>query len=176
MLRGGWENNWPLESSVFIKPIQVYGLQRHSSLGIDQAHVKHTWSRHWWVRDVCLMKSWWTLAISKMFDIAQAFYKKKSAVRSFAATAPPPEVQPQQSATLAPFEPVTEDKIQSILATASPTSCPLDPLRTWLLKKLAPNIIPVICSLSNLSLQTGSFPSCVKRAFVYPHIKKPSMD
>jgi len=79
-------------------------------------------------------------------------------------------------ATLATFDLVPEDEIQSILATASPVSCLLDPLPTWLLKKLAPNIIPVICNLCNLSLQSSSFPSCMKRAFVCPCVRKPIMD
>ena len=80
------------------------------------------------------------------------------------------------STTRRTFEPATENEVQSILASAPPTSCPLDPLPTWLLKKLAPYMIPVICNLCNLPLQAGSFPSCMKRALVYPRIKKPNMD
>ena len=56
------------------------------------------------------------------------------------------------------------------------TSCPLDPIPTWLLKKLTPFIVPVICYLCNLSLQSVTFPQCLKEAIVYPCIKKPHMD
>jgi len=85
-------------------------------------------------------------------DFATFFRSKIAKIRSSTATAPPPDIQPLQSTTLTTFEPVTEDDIQSILASAPPTSCPLDPLPTWLLKKLAPHSIPVICNLCNLSL------------------------
>ena len=109
-------------------------------------------------------------------DFATFCRSKVANIRSSTATVPPPDIQARQSASLTAFIPVTEDEIQSILASAPPTSCPLDPLPTWLLKKLAPHITPVICNLCNLSLQTGSFPSCLKRALVYPRIKKSNMD
>jgi len=109
-------------------------------------------------------------------DFATFFRSKIANIRSSTTSVPPPVIQPRQSTALATFEPATEDEIQSIMASAPPTSCLLDPVPTWLLKKLAARIIPVICKLCNLSLQTGSFPSCMKCALVYPWLKKPSMD
>ena len=85
-------------------------------------------------------------------------------IRSSTATVLPPDVQPRQSTILRTFEPVTEDEIQSILASAPQASCLLDPLPTWILKKLASRIFPVICKVWNLSLQTGRLPSCMKRS------------
>ena len=43
-------------------------------------------------------------------------------------------------------------------------------------QKLVPFIVPVIRHLCNLSLQSGTFPQCLKEAMVYPCIKKPNMD
>lgn len=56
------------------------------------------------------------------------------------------------------------------------TSCPLDPLPTWLLKKCVDILLPIITKIVNLSMATGSFPAQLKKALVVPLIKKPSLD
>ena len=70
------------------------------------------------------------------------------------------------------FDTVTdcEVTVMSVLAT----SRPLDHISTWLLKKLASFVVPVIRHLCNLSLQSGTFPQCLKEAMVYPCIKNPT--
>jgi len=55
-------------------------------------------------------------------------------------------------------------------------SCPLDPIPTWLLKRLTPHIAPVICHLCNLSLHSGVFPIKLKQALVLPLLKKNNLD
>ena len=47
---------------------------------------------------------------------------------------------------------------------------------TWLLKRLSADIVPVICRLCNLSIQTGIVPSSLKHARVQPLLKKPTLD
>ena len=55
-------------------------------------------------------------------------------------------------------------------------SCELDPIPTWLLRDCAPDIIPVLTTIVNMSLRTGVLPSHLKRAHVRPIIKKPGLD
>jgi len=74
------------------------------------------------------------------------------------------------------FDPVTDSEIQSLLATSPATYCPLDPIPTWLLKELAPYMVPVIRHICSLSLQTGSFPTALKQALVQPRVKNPTLD
>jgi hypothetical protein len=55
-------------------------------------------------------------------------------------------------------------------------SSALDPIPTWLLKRLTTYIAPVICRLCNMSLETGTFPLQLKQAWVTPLLKKPNLD
>jgi len=72
-------------------------------------------------------------------------------------------------------DPVTDSEIQSLLATSPTIYCPLDPIPTWLLKELAPYMVPVIRHICNLSLQTGSFSTALKQALVQPRVKNPTL-
>ena len=55
-------------------------------------------------------------------------------------------------------------------------SCSLDPIPTWLLKRLAPHIAPAICKLCNLSLHNGVFLTLLKQALVLPILKTNNLD
>ena len=79
-------------------------------------------------------------------------------------------------ATSVVIHPATENEVLTILRTTPAKSCPLDPLPTWLLKRLSADIVPVICRLCNLSMQSGLFPSVLKHARVQPRLKKPCLD
>ena len=60
---------------------------------------------------------------------------------------------------------------------ASPTkSCRLDPVPTFLLKKVLCPLVPTITKIVNLSLSTGTFPVGMKHAMVTPLLKKPTLD
>ena len=74
------------------------------------------------------------------------------------------------------FEPATETEIGIPLKSSPVKSCELDPIPTWLLRDCAPDIIPVLTTIVNMSLRTGVMPSHLKRAHVRPIIKKPSLD
>ena len=100
--------------------------------------------------------------------LASFFRDKIATIRQSTASSP--------QHVLSHFDAVTEHEVQSLLMSVPATSCPLDPIPTWLLKKLSPFVVPVICFLCNLSLQSGTFPQCLKEAIVYPRIKKPNMD
>ena len=55
-------------------------------------------------------------------------------------------------------------------------SCSLNPIPTWLLKRLTPHIAPVICKRCNLSLHNGVFPTPLKQGLVLPILKKNNLD
>ena len=88
------------------------------------------------------------------------------------ASAAPPDIRPR----LTSFELVTEEDISKLLFNLPAKSCSLDPVPTWFLKQLTVPMVPVICRLCNLSLQTGLFPSTLKHALVHPRTKKPTLN
>jgi hypothetical protein len=81
------------------------------------------------------------------------------------------EIQ-QCEAILSEFNPVTEDELLKIIRKMQTKSCPLDPLPTWLVKELLPELIPVMTKIVNLSLTSGSVPPSMKLALVSPLLKK----
>lgn len=68
------------------------------------------------------------------------------------------------------------DEVFRILRTVPAKHCLLDPVLTWLVKKLAEDIIPVICHLCNISLECCRLPDDQKLAVVRPRLKKPTLD
>ena len=81
--------------------------------------------------------------------------------------------QPPQMATLPP---VTEQEMNKIIRKSNAKCCSLDPIPTTLLKKCLDSLLPTICRIMNLSLQTSKFPKIFKNAIVTPLLKKPSLD
>ena len=56
-------------------------------------------------------------------------------------------------------------------------SCELYPIPTWLLKCCPTELLPLITTLVNKSLTTGSFPpKDFKLAVIKPHLKKQTLD
>ena len=75
------------------------------------------------------------------------------------------------------FDPVTMDETMKIISEAKLKTCALlDPIPTWLLKNCIRLIAPIFCAIANLSLTTGVFPQCEKRALINPVIKKTSLN
>ena len=73
-------------------------------------------------------------------------FRHKVVSRAMANSAPP--VITARSATpLRSFEPVTEQEISKLLSTSPSKSCCLDPIPTWLLKRISAHIAPIICYL-----------------------------
>ena len=66
------------------------------------------------------------------------------------------------------FQTVTEDEVEKVIKAAPNSSCSLDPLPTWMLKKCLATLLPIITLLVNLSLKSGEFCSTLKKAFVTP--------
>ena len=67
---------------------------------------------------------------------------------------------------------ISEDSVREIIMKSPSTSCNLDPIPTWLLKKCADELVPIITKIINLSFQNGYFPDVLKTAMITPPIKK----
>jgi len=106
------------------------------------------------------------------YDFATFFQDKVTGIRVSTASATPPDIIPRQAPQFLRFDPVTVPEIVKLIKTTPAKSCPLDPIPSWLLKKLIIPIAPVICQLCNMSMQTGIFPAILKQAQVLPQLKK----
>ena len=109
-------------------------------------------------------------------DFAKFFRDKVSTIRSSTAAAPPPAITDRCVPPLSSFEPVSEREIAALLHSSPTKSCRLDPIPTWLLKRLSSCVTPVLCHLCNLSMESGLFPLQLKQACVLPLLKKPTMN
>ena len=74
------------------------------------------------------------------------------------------QLQDEQSIYV--LEPATEEEIRRIIMKSPNRSCELDPIPTWLLKCCLTELLPLITTLVNKSLTTGSFPEGFKLALI----------
>ena len=94
----------------------------------------------------------------------------------------PPQQDPIDSYTefsgtpLLQFESVSTDFVESIIKKSPTKSCTLDPVPTWLLKQCTEELVPVLTTITNLSLACAEFSDTLKVAFVSPLIKKLTLD
>ena len=109
-------------------------------------------------------------------DFATFFQDKVAGIRASTASAAPPVIIPRRASQLQCFDEVTVPEIEKLIKTSPVKSCPLDPIPSWLLKKLATPVAPIVCHLCNLSMGTGIFPHQLKQARVLPLLKKPTLD
>ncbi|KAI4900229.1 hypothetical protein NFI96_026022, partial [Prochilodus magdalenae] len=62
------------------------------------------------------------------------------------------------------------------LESSNPTTCPLDPIPSTLLRTISLDLLPFTSPLINSSLSSGCVPQAFKTARVVPILKKPSLD
>ena len=74
------------------------------------------------------------------------------------------------------FQPVSSDDVAKVIGASPSSSCPLDPLPTWMLKKCLTTLLPIITLIVNLSLSSCEFCNTLKRAYVTPLLKKANLD
>ncbi|CAL9705986.1 unnamed protein product [Knipowitschia caucasica] len=74
------------------------------------------------------------------------------------------------------FTNATEREVEGTVRKMRPSSCPLDPFPTPLIKSNASALSPLITAIINQSLQSGHIPPTLKTAIIRPHLKKPSLD
>jgi hypothetical protein len=74
------------------------------------------------------------------------------------------------------FSPVTEAEANKLLTSASAEHCCLDPAPTWLVKRFAVQLAPVIARLCNASFLSSCLLSTQKHANVSARLKKPTLN
>uniref|UniRef100_A0A803SWK3 Reverse transcriptase domain-containing protein n=1 Tax=Anolis carolinensis TaxID=28377 RepID=A0A803SWK3_ANOCA len=74
------------------------------------------------------------------------------------------------------FTSLDKEDVTRILAVAKPTTCPLDPCPSWLVKSCLEGLLDPLSNIINGSLEQGVFPDNLKEARVRPLLKKPSFD
>lgn len=86
------------------------------------------------------------------------------------------QIPEHNNCNMSTFQLVSPAEIYKIVSKSPSTSCALDPLPTWLLKKCTSSLLPQITNIINCSLATGSVPDDFKVALVTPLLKKSSLD
>lgn len=73
---------------------------------------------------------------------------------------------------------ITHPQCNAIIVRTPPVSksCSLDPLAAVLLKENFDMLLPTLCRIVNLSLESGYVPPSLKTAVLLPLLKKPSLD
>ena len=71
------------------------------------------------------------------------------------------------------FTPLSVKTVSGLIMKSKSSTCPTDPLPTWLIKKHCDITAPVVTKIINNSLTSGSFHDCWKTSVVRPLIKKP---
>ena len=74
------------------------------------------------------------------------------------------------------FQPVTATEVLKLLQSSANKLSPLDPLPTWLFKKIGVDVAPLLVKIFNRSCTKGYAPIRLKMAVVSPLIKKEGLD
>ena len=70
------------------------------------------------------------------------------------------------------FNPTDNDEIRKIIMSTKSNQCALDPIPTRLLKNCLEVLLPIITKIVNLSLSDGVMPTELKKALIFPLLKK----
>ncbi|XP_056006684.1 uncharacterized protein LOC130050513 [Ostrea edulis] len=118
---------------------------------------------------------------SDLADIFSDFFVQKiTRIRSSIACdnhnplVDPPAIGDETKLSL--FQHVTVDEVTKLIRSSVDKSCELDPIPTSLVKQEVTALAPVITSIINKSLESGSFPTSFKEAIAKPLLKKASLD
>ena len=111
-------------------------------------------------------------------DFSTHFTSKIQTIRNSTAGVTPPLIESRATATVPLFSlsPVTVQEVIKLLGRLPAKHCSLDPVPTWLVKRLTEHIAPVISQLCNASLQSCSLPASQKHAVVQPRLKKATLN
>ena len=74
------------------------------------------------------------------------------------------------------FAPVSSEEMRLIIKQLPNKYSSLDPILTWLLKECVEELLPIIITFVNRSIQEGTVPKALKHALVKPILKKDNMD
>ena len=74
------------------------------------------------------------------------------------------------------FSKITEEQLKDLVSNMSNKFCCLDPIPPFLLKNCLPELTPILMHIINSSLDSGFFPSAMKKAVIKPTLKKDNAD
>ena len=80
------------------------------------------------------------------------------------------------NSSLSMLRPLSRDDVLDIIKGSKVKSCSLDPIPASVFKIQRADLLPTLTTIVNMSLQTGVFPSELKKALVRPSLKKPNLD
>ena len=110
-------------------------------------------------------------------DFANFFKSKIDKIRQSTAQAPAPVIASRQVLQkLCVFDPVTAEEVHHLISRSPAKQCSLDPIPTWLLKRVSGILSPTIASMCNASFTQHTVPALHKKAVVHPLLKKATMD
>ena len=110
-------------------------------------------------------------------EFANFFSNKVDNIRKSTASSPDPVIDCRAVTTeLSEFLPVTAAEVGLLLKHTANKQSSVDPIPTWLLKRLSPCISSSIAAMFNASFQQRKFPTAHKIAIVHPLLKKPTLD
>ena len=81
-------------------------------------------------------------------------------------------IEPRATASLAVLRPVTTSEIPKLIFESPSKNCSLDPVPTWLVKRLCVTLAPTIAHMRKSSFSEGLLPTSQKHAIVSPRLKK----
>ena len=111
-------------------------------------------------------------------EFGEFFIDKIEKIHSELASQQPDKCVPDNSesveieSVLSEFSPVSEDDVKCMIHKSSLKSCELDPVPSWIIRQIEDELIPVICSIINLSFEESTMPDEYKLALLCPRIKK----
>jgi len=107
-------------------------------------------------------------------SFSRAFHMKTDGVWLFTAAALPPAFDDLRAdfCRLNVFVPVDADTVQRLTALSANKNCELDPAPTWIVKRYAGELAPLITALFSSSFRDDVFPCAV----VTPVLKKAKLD
>uniref|UniRef100_A0A8C6SXM8 Reverse transcriptase domain-containing protein n=1 Tax=Neogobius melanostomus TaxID=47308 RepID=A0A8C6SXM8_9GOBI len=110
--------------------------------------------------------------VSKISNIHQHLITCGAAVSGVDSPAPHSSLTTTFSSFILPSVQVISD----FILKSKPSTCPLDPLPTALVKSCLPSLAPFITNIIHSSLISGTVPPSLKSATVTPILKKPGLD
>ena len=72
--------------------------------------------------------------------------------------------------------PVTIEELFKIAPVVGSKSCTIDPIPASFLRENLDLLLPILCQIVNLSLESGCVPHSIKQAILKPLLKKASLD
>ena len=102
-------------------------------------------------------------------DIGLYFVRKVQNIQDNLSSSAEPD-------SLAQFNQLTMDDVRNIVLRSAKKSCKLDPIPTSMVIHCMNELLPVITSMVNMSLQSRYFAEDGKEALVHPLLKKCGLD